>query len=82
MFQNILTLDPKDDDFVVLSGDEEEDEVDDDDEEEDEEDQKMNEMAEKLVKLSAEFNVMKAKVEKLEQVGMNKKRRCRKNVSS
>ena len=25
MFQNILTLDPKDDDFVVLSGDEDED---------------------------------------------------------
>ena len=28
MFQNILTLDPKDDDFILLSGDEKEDEVD------------------------------------------------------
>ena len=42
----------------------------------------MKEMAEKFGKLSDEFELMKAKMEKLEQVSKNKKRRCRKNVSS
>ena len=83
MFQNIFALDPKDDDFVVLSGDEDEDGGDDDEEEEeDEENRMMKEMAEKFGKLSDEFELMKAKMEKLEQASKNKKRRCRKNVSS
>ena len=76
MFQNIFALDPKDDDFVVLSGDEDEDGGNDDDEEK----QMMKEMAEILVNLSDDFNLMKAKVEKLEQAGKNNKRRCRKNA--